>query len=286
MGNGNNEVWNCHFERNYHRSISSRGIVVTGITQAASAVVTAVAHGIVVGKIVQFNSVVGMTQINGLEGTVTAVGDADHFTVNINSSAFSAYTSGGSASVKTTAAVSHYANTGTATSYNHFDHNDIGYADGFTQNSSGSVKYYGIDVALDNNTIVSERGPLKVIAQQSVIQSLPAGAQIQYDIENLDTHSTWDGFTFLAPGFPLVVDVTATVTAVGGAGAITADLRVNNVVVAQVDVPGGTAQTTAMLRALLVLGPSDILRVHCGTSAGVNSVASTATRLQIRQEAA
>lgn len=67
---------------------------VTGITQAASAVVTVGAHTFVVGESVHFASAVGMTQINGLRGTISATSGTT-ITVSINSSAFSAYTSGG-----------------------------------------------------------------------------------------------------------------------------------------------------------------------------------------------
>lgn len=67
---------------------------ITAITQAASAVVTIGAHTMVANESVYFASVAGMTQINGLRGTITAVG-ATTITVNINSTGFSAYTSGG-----------------------------------------------------------------------------------------------------------------------------------------------------------------------------------------------
>jgi uncharacterized phage protein (TIGR02218 family) len=69
---------------------------ITGITQAASAVVTVGAHTFAVGDVVEFSGVGGMTQINGLTGSITAIGDTT-ITVNINSTAFSAYTSGGTA---------------------------------------------------------------------------------------------------------------------------------------------------------------------------------------------
>lgn len=71
---------------------------ITGITKAASAVVTVGTHTFVEGDVVEFASVAGMTQINGLTGTVTAIG-ATTITVNINSSGFSTYTSGGTASL-------------------------------------------------------------------------------------------------------------------------------------------------------------------------------------------
>jgi len=73
------------------------GSTITAITQAASAVVT-VANGAnfsqAPGDIVFFNEVAGMTQINGLSATVTNVA-GNNVTVNINSTAFTAYTNGG-----------------------------------------------------------------------------------------------------------------------------------------------------------------------------------------------
>lgn len=67
---------------------------ITGITQAANAVVTSTAHGLVTGDIVTFHGVVGMVQINTLTGVVTRI-DANSFSVNINSTGFTAYGSGG-----------------------------------------------------------------------------------------------------------------------------------------------------------------------------------------------
>jgi len=69
--------------------------IITGITAAGSAVVNfGVTPLIASGDYVFFSGVQGMVEINGLVGLVTAVG-ATTITVNINSSAFTAYTSGG-----------------------------------------------------------------------------------------------------------------------------------------------------------------------------------------------
>jgi Chaperone of endosialidase len=75
---------------------------ITAITLAASAVVTismvSVANPFAVNCPVSFEGVGGTTQINGLFGTVTAVGGSSGawtITVNINSTGFSAFTSGG-----------------------------------------------------------------------------------------------------------------------------------------------------------------------------------------------
>jgi uncharacterized protein (TIGR02217 family) len=68
---------------------------ITSISQAASAVIgVGAGHPYLVGDSVAFKDVLGMNQINGLRGTVTATG-ASTITTSINSSAFSAYTSGG-----------------------------------------------------------------------------------------------------------------------------------------------------------------------------------------------
>ena len=71
---------------------------ITAITQAASAVVTIGAHTVLVGEQVTFSGVGGMVEINGLTAAVTATA-ATTITVAINSSGFTAYTSGGTAAV-------------------------------------------------------------------------------------------------------------------------------------------------------------------------------------------
>jgi len=75
---------------------------ITGITQAANAVITfntvSAANPYAVGSDVVIQNVVGMTQINGLSSLVTAIGGASGawtITTNINSSAFTGYVSGG-----------------------------------------------------------------------------------------------------------------------------------------------------------------------------------------------
>jgi hypothetical protein len=75
---------------------------ITAITQASSAVVTVSTGGgsnpFAVGNTITFTSVGGMTQINGQVGTVTAIGGVSTawtITTSINSSSFSAFTSGG-----------------------------------------------------------------------------------------------------------------------------------------------------------------------------------------------
>ena len=70
------------------------GHAITGISKATSAVVTLGAHTYVTGMSVNFKSVAGMTQINGMRGFITSY-DATTITVAINTSAFGVYTSGG-----------------------------------------------------------------------------------------------------------------------------------------------------------------------------------------------
>jgi uncharacterized protein (TIGR02217 family) len=69
---------------------------ITAITQANPGQVTAVGHGFSTGDKIKTVSVGGMTQVNNLYYTITVV-DADNFTIGVNTSAYTAYTSGGSA---------------------------------------------------------------------------------------------------------------------------------------------------------------------------------------------
>ncbi len=68
--------------------------IITGISQAASAVVTtAVPHGYSLGAIVRLvvPANFGMTQANGLLATITAIPSATTFTVNVDTSGFAAF---------------------------------------------------------------------------------------------------------------------------------------------------------------------------------------------------
>ena len=67
---------------------------ITGISKASSAIVTSNGHGYEIGDAITFDAVVGMEEINTLEGSITAA-DTNTFTVNINTSGFSTYGSGG-----------------------------------------------------------------------------------------------------------------------------------------------------------------------------------------------
>jgi hypothetical protein len=73
---------------------------IISISAAAAAVVGSTAHGLSVGAVVVFASVSGMTEINGNVGLITAI-TTDTFTVNINSAAYTAYSSGGTATAQT-----------------------------------------------------------------------------------------------------------------------------------------------------------------------------------------
>ena len=66
-------------------------LTITGITKAASAVVTVANHGYAVGWDVYFSGVLGMTEINSKTGRVIAV-TTNTFTVDIDSRGFSTFT--------------------------------------------------------------------------------------------------------------------------------------------------------------------------------------------------
>lgn len=71
---------------------------ITGATQANPCVLTVPGHGLTTGQIVQVTSVVGMTQLNGMLFTVNVI-DANTISLDgVNSTAYTAYASGGSIS--------------------------------------------------------------------------------------------------------------------------------------------------------------------------------------------
>ena len=78
-------------------------LTITGITKAASAVVTAT-NSLAVGDVVEFGTVAGMPEIYGLLGVVT-VASGSSFTVNIDSSGFAAVGTSGTATPKTWTAI-------------------------------------------------------------------------------------------------------------------------------------------------------------------------------------
>jgi uncharacterized protein (TIGR02217 family) len=73
---------------------ANKSRAITGISQAAQAVLTVGANTFAVGESVVISDVSGMTQINELRALITAR-TTTTITVDINSSAFSAYVSGG-----------------------------------------------------------------------------------------------------------------------------------------------------------------------------------------------
>ena len=77
-------------------------LAITGITKAAQAQVTAALHGYSPGDQVYFKGVAGMVEINGLTGRVVSVTGVNTFTVDINTTAFAAFTSATGGITRTT----------------------------------------------------------------------------------------------------------------------------------------------------------------------------------------
>jgi len=73
-------------------------IAITGITKAASAVVSSLTAGVAIGDAVRFGPVTDMPEIEGMTGVVTAATAGTSFTVDIDSSGFVAPGTAGTAS--------------------------------------------------------------------------------------------------------------------------------------------------------------------------------------------
>lgn len=74
-------------------AVVEQNLKITAITKAANAKVTAAFHSYVVGDRVYFSGIVGMTELNGRVATVVSVVDANNFTIDVNSTGFTAFTS-------------------------------------------------------------------------------------------------------------------------------------------------------------------------------------------------
>jgi hypothetical protein len=75
----------------------SKSMSISGATQANPCVITATAHGFVTGNTVLISGIVGMTELNDLQFTITVL-TANTFSLDgVNSTAYTAYSSGGSA---------------------------------------------------------------------------------------------------------------------------------------------------------------------------------------------
>jgi Ubiquitin-activating enzyme E1 FCCH domain len=83
---------------------TNTNLTITGISKAANASITAT-HAFTASDVgvttVTFHNVVGMTQINTLTGVIQSVTSTTSFTVNINTTNFTTYSSGGIANVIT-----------------------------------------------------------------------------------------------------------------------------------------------------------------------------------------
>jgi hypothetical protein len=71
------------------------GVSITGITQSPTPTVTAAGHGLVKGDKVLITGVAGMTQVNGKVGNVVSITDSANFIIDIDTSTYTAYSSGG-----------------------------------------------------------------------------------------------------------------------------------------------------------------------------------------------
>ncbi|GAB3099674.1 hypothetical protein G8770_03525 [Aestuariicella hydrocarbonica] len=68
---------------------------ITGINKGITTTINTIAHPYAIGDFVHVSGVVGMTEINGLRGTVLSVPDVDNIIIDIDSSAFTDYVSDG-----------------------------------------------------------------------------------------------------------------------------------------------------------------------------------------------
>lgn len=78
----------------FQQGTSTVSGIITAVTNANPALVTSPNHNLTTGAMITINNIVGMTQLNGNSYTVTVV-DANDFNINVDSTLFGTYSSGG-----------------------------------------------------------------------------------------------------------------------------------------------------------------------------------------------
>ena len=125
---------------------------ITAITKANPGVVTIIEHGFTTGDRYYFTDVVGMTEVNGNIYTITVI-DEDTFSI-VNTSSFTAYTSGGKVTSITTLTVA----------------DTSGIEPGYTINSPNSNGYTGTQTvtAVPSSTTLTISAPPNTIPNGEV----------------------------------------------------------------------------------------------------------------------
>lgn len=88
--------WTLNTTTGVATTVATSTKTITGITQANPGVVTATAHGFSNGDLIYISGVVGMTQVNLLVFTIAGV-TANTFSIGVNTTAYGAYSSAGTA---------------------------------------------------------------------------------------------------------------------------------------------------------------------------------------------
>lgn len=93
------QAYALEFGQAYMRPLAFGGAVletdlkITAITKATNAKITCAYHGYSAGDLIYFRGISGMVEMNDRFGSVQTVPDANNFTVNIDSTGFSTFTS-------------------------------------------------------------------------------------------------------------------------------------------------------------------------------------------------
>ena len=165
---------------------------ITALSKAFRAEVTSNAHGLAKGDRVTFAAVGGMTEINGLTGTVIDAG-VNTFVVDIDSRLFTTYTSGGTATGVTWTKVNECKDISAGgASVNEIDVTDL--------DSTGKEFFPGLadngDLSLEINYLPSDAG-------QAAIRTAFEASEIK-DYKITSPQGTTYTFEALVKNFPTI----------------------------------------------------------------------------------
>ena len=165
---------------------------ITAITKAFRAEITSNAHGLAKGDRVTFAAVGGMTELNGLTGVIVDTG-LNTFVVDIDTRAFTTYTSGGTATGVTWTKVNECKDISAGgASVNEIDVTDL--------DSTGKEFFPGL---ADNGDLTLEINYLPSDAGQAAIRTAFEASEIK-DYKVTSPQGTTYTFEALVKNFPTI----------------------------------------------------------------------------------
>lgn len=189
----------------------------------------------------------------------------------------------------TTAAVSAYIVTPGSTEVrrNRFNNNDVGSRDGVNQNSSGMVRYSGVSVGNEANSIVDGNKVGLSVSASSATNVVGTMTAISFGNTIYDSHSAFASPNFTVPvAGRYRISATVQLNGLSAGNAVNLGIFVNGVSARTTQQYAGLSIQSFPIVADLLLAETDTVSIRAlqNSGSGKLTTADSSTRLEITQE--